>query len=369
MTPLSSNEENESTRSVASRSRAILVVSDLHIGEGRRNWDGSINVLEDFTVDSKFVEFLDFYSKAYDEVELVLNGNFFEMLRCRAVVDYPDILFETYAVEMVRVAVEGHPRVFDALKRFMENPAHSLTYILGEADAGVLWPKVQVELKRTISERIHFHSSHYFRDGVYIEHGHQYEAMHHFDLRDPFNTIDGVSVLKLPWGAFFNAHFIQPLRRLRPQFYRVRPMVNYLKWAFFFETRFLLRVIGQFIRMLFSARSRHLYPGNSVSTIFRIFTQAADTEVLEECAEILLSNESTQKVIFGHSHIPNYRQFQNGKEYFNSGTWTRNLSLDLRSLGSFHRLTYVLVEFGPTRDLRAKLMEWHGRHEVIEDFI
>lgn len=360
---------SEFTQSGGLRSRAMLVLSDLHIGEGRRNWDGSYNVLEDFTVDSKFVEFLDFYSKAYDEVELVLNGNFFEMLRCRAVIDYPDILFESYAVEMVRVAMAGHAEIFRALKRFMEHPRHSIAYVLGEADAGIHWPKVQEELKSAISERIRFYPSYYFNQGIYIEHGHQYEAMHAFDLTEPFNQLDGLRVLKLPWGAFFNAHFIQPLRKLRPQFYRVRPMSNYLKWALFFETRFLMRVIGQFIRMLFSARSRHLYPGNSLLTVFRVFSQAADTEVLEECAEILLGNETTQKVIFGHSHIPNYRQFQEGKEYFNTGTWTRNLSLDLRSLGSFHRLTYVLVEFRPQGDPQAKLMEWFGRHEVIEDYV
>lgn len=351
------------------RSRSMLVLGDLHIGEGKRNWDGSFNVLEDFTVDSKFVEFLDFYSKAYDEVELVLNGNFFEMLRCRAVVDYPDIIFESYAVEMVRVAVAGHSEVFRALRRFMESPHHTIVYLMGEADAGMLWSKVQDELKSSISDRIRFMPSYYFKDGIYIEHGHQYEAMHSFDLNEPFRTVEGLQVLKLPWSAFFNAHFIQPLRKLRPQFYRVRPMSYYLKWAFFFELRFLFRVIAQFVRMIFSARSRHLYPGHSLGTIFRVLSQPPATEVLEECAEILLGNEATHKVIFGHSHIANYRQFQDGKEYFNVGTWTRNLSLDLRSLGSFHRLTYVLVEFRPQGEPQAKLMEWFGRHEVIEDFV
>ncbi|MBN8555286.1 MAG: hypothetical protein J0L93_07575 [Deltaproteobacteria bacterium] len=353
-----------------SKSKARIVVSDLHLGEGRRNWDGSLNVLEDFLVDRRFAEFLDFYSRAYDEVEIVLNGNFFEMLRCRAVIDYPDIVFETYAVEMIRVAMEGHVEVVDALKRFMENPAHSIVYIIGEADVGVFWPKVQQELREKISDRIKFYDSFYFESGIHIEHGHQYEAMHAIDVKEPFKDAEMLRVLKLPWGAFFNAHFIQPLRKIRPQFYRVRPMQNYLMWALIFETRFLFKVIMQFIRMLFSARSRSLYPGNSWVTVFRIFSQAADTEALEEYAEILLSSDSVKKVIFGHSHIPNYRQFENGKEYFNAGTWTRNLSLDLRSLGAFHRLTYILIEFrGEGADPQAKLMEWYGRHEVIEDYV
>lgn len=147
-------------------------------------------------------------------------------------------------------------------------------------------------------------------------------------------------------------------------------MRNYLVWSALFETRFLLKIIWQFIKMVFSASSRKLYPGNSLLTVFRIFSQAADTEALEEYADVLLSSDQTKKVIFGHSHIPNYRQFQNGKEYFNSGTWTKNLSLDLRTLGSFHRLTYVLIEFrGEASEPQAKLLEWQGRYEVIEDFI
>jgi UDP-2,3-diacylglucosamine pyrophosphatase LpxH len=352
------------------KTRAKIVVSDLHLGEGKRNWDGSLNVLEDFTVDHRFVELLEYYSKAYDQVELVLNGNFLEMLRCRAVVDYPDILFETYAHELVRVALDGHPEVMSALKRFMENSAHSLIYILGEADVGVLWPKVQQEIRARISERIVFHPDYYLDQGIFIQHGHQFEAMYVLDKDAPFKEVDGLQVLKLPWGAFFNAHFIQPLRRLRPQFYRVRPMRNYLMWSLLFETRFLLRVVIQFFKMLISASSRRLYPGNSLFTIFKIFSQAVDSEDLEEHAETILSSDTIQKVIFGHTHIPNYRQFDTGKEYFNAGTWTKNLSLDLRSLGSFHRLTYVLVEFrGEGKEPQTKLMEWYGKHEVVEDYV
>jgi UDP-2,3-diacylglucosamine pyrophosphatase LpxH len=352
------------------KTKAKIVVGDFHLGEGRRNWDGSFNVLEDFTVDNRFVELLEFYSRAYDRVELVLNGNFFEMLRCRAVVDYPDILFETYALELIRVALDGHSTVIRALQKFMEDPSHSLVYILGEADVGVLWPKVQEELKARISDRMVFYPHYYLDQGIYIQHGHQFESMYDLDTKAPFKELDGVPVLKLPWGAFFNAHFIQPLRRIRPQFYRVRPMRNYLVWSLLFETRFLLRVVIQFFRMLLSASSRKVYPGNSPLTIFKIFSQAVDSQDLEEQAETLLASDTIQKVIFGHTHIPNYRQFDTGKEYFNCGAWTRNLSLDLRSLGSFHRLTYVLVEFrGDNQEPQTKLMEWHGKHEVIEDYV
>ncbi|MGA0164097.1 MAG: hypothetical protein ACO3LE_07615 [Bdellovibrionota bacterium] len=351
------------------KTKAKIVVSDLHLGEGRRNWDGSLNFLEDFSVDSRFAEFLDYFSKAYDEVELILAGNTFEMLRCHALEDYPDILFETYALELIRLELDGHPIFVDALREFMKNPSHKLVYLMGEADVGALWPKVQNEIRTRISERIEFLNNDYFFDGIYVQHGHQYDSIYSMNTSDAFKEVDGLPVLKLPWGAFFNAHFIQPLRRIRPQFYRVRPMRLYLVWALFFETRFFFRIVGQFLRMLFSASSKRLYPGTNLVEIFKLFSQAADSESLENYAEVLLTSDEFQKVIFGHAHIPNYRQFRNGKEYFNCGSWTRNLSLDVRSLGASHRLTYVLIEYRNEPSLpQAKLMEWKGRHQVVEDY-
>lgn len=347
------------------KTKALLVVSDFFIGEGRRHWDGTINLLEDFTVDQRFVEFLAYYAQAYDEVELVLAGNFFEMLRCRAVPDYPDVLYETYAVEMLRTAMDGHPRVITALRDFMENPSHRVIYLYGESDVGMLWPRAQKELRERISERIVFAGNDYLRDGVFVQHGHQYDVKFEIDIKDPFREVDGVKVLKLPWGAFLHANFVHPLRRFRPQFYRARPMRTYLIWAFLFEARFFVRIIMQFVRMFLKASSR--YPGNSWRDFYKLFSQSVDSEDLEGYAELVLGSDTIQKVIFGHAQAPNYRLFQNGKEYFNVGTWTRNLSLDMRSLGAFQKLTYTLVEFRD--EPQAKLMQWKGRHQAVEDFI
>lgn len=348
------------------RSKILLVVSDFHLGEGRRNWDGTLNVIEDFNADSRFAEFLEFHSQAYDEVELVLNGNFLEMLSCRVIHDFPDVAFETYALEIFRNQMEGHPIVFDALAKFMQRASNRLIYILGEADLGMLWPDVQEAFKKRVSERVEFQGTEYSKDGILVQHGHQYDALFNMDYENPFREVDSLPVLKLSWGAFFYANFVQPLRAVRPQFYRVKPMKTYLLWAFLFETKFFFKIIFQFIRMLFRARSQKLFPGANFFDVFRLFRRSVDSESMETYAELLLTSDDIQKVIFGYTHIPNYRQFRNSKEYFNTGTWTRNLSLEMRSLGAFQKLTYVQVEF--REGARAKLMEWKGRYQVIEDF-
>ena len=57
-----------------------LVVSDFHLGKGRRLSDGTQNLLEDFRSDRQFIEFLDYFMTGPHKrcgVELILNGDFF----------------------------------------------------------------------------------------------------------------------------------------------------------------------------------------------------------------------------------------------------------------------------------------------------
>jgi UDP-2,3-diacylglucosamine pyrophosphatase LpxH len=144
-------------------------------------------------------------------------------------------------------------------------------------------------------------------------------------------------------------------------------MKNYLMWTALFETRFFWKIVAQFFRFLWKASSRRHYPGSSWWDLWKIFQTSVDSEALERRAEAILQSEDLQKVIFGFSHLSNYRQFRNGKEYFNTGSWTRSLSLDMRRLGSTHKLHYVLIEFRD--EPQAKLMEWQGKYEPVAEFL
>ncbi len=350
------------------QSRAIIVISDLHLGEGRRLWDGRLNLFEDFTSDAKLVEFLNFYSQAYDQVTLVLNGNFFHMMRFSVSRDYPDILYECYAVELIESLMKAHASVVDALRKFMEKAGNDLVYLPGDADQGILWPRVQAKLRQVISPRVRFETESFEQDGIHIQHGHQFDPLYTQSSVEIFENHEGVSRLRLPWGAYFQAHFVEPLRRIRPIFYRVRPMKTYLVWAFLFEARFFFRILGVFLKMIWKALTRNLYQGSSIKDVMVLFRRSSDPESLEERAERLLSSDALQKVILGYSHISDYRQYANGKEYFNSGTWTRTISLDVKSLGPVLKLNYVLIEYR-SETPQAKLMEWRGKYEPISDYL
>ena len=120
-----------------------LVVSDLHFGIGKSNVDGSVNLLEEFAFDDKFIEFLDFYTtNGYkkSEVELILNGDILNYLQIDYKGHFLTVITEDISLNKTKRIVEGHPRVFDALKRFAAQKGCEITYVMGNHDQDILWP-------------------------------------------------------------------------------------------------------------------------------------------------------------------------------------------------------------------------------------
>ena len=120
------------------------MVSDCHLGSGTRLQSGKLNPLEDFHKDEKFVEFLEYHTtgKFHDtEVELVINGDFFDMLAVKTNSRLPYGILENIAVYKIRKILNGHPKVCAALQKFIEG-GHRVVMIWGNHDAG-LWARVR----------------------------------------------------------------------------------------------------------------------------------------------------------------------------------------------------------------------------------
>jgi len=90
----------------------------------------------------------------------------------------------------------------------------------------------------------------------------------------------------------------------------------------------------------------------------------------EAAADICKKNKDVHTVVMGHTHVYESRQFADGKQYFNTGTWTEVTSLELSSLGRYTKFNYALLELirdeSDTLSSRGSLREWRGRwHEDI----
>ncbi len=347
-----------------------LVISDFHLGNGQFLQDGAVNLLEDFIHDAKFIEFIEYYGNFGDDadVELIINGDFFNMIQLMPEEQPNGILTQRAAVGKISSIIKGHQKIFDALRLFNSKPFRRIIFIMGNHDPGLLWPSVQEVLKKNIQGEMVFIDDVYRIDGMHIEHGHQLETIFRFDKTRYFLTVGfDEPVLNLPWGVFFVKDFLYGLKKKRPYIDKVKPYNRYLRWAFFNDFWYgffgLLRYVGFVIRCRFSK-----LPLKKSQSLMGLHAGWAATQspTLVEDARKITQKENCRIVVLGHTHIPVHKSFNKDQEYLNPGCWNDVTSLDLSSLGHTLRLIYVLIEYRQNRPY-ARLVEWHGQHRIWEE--
>lgn len=350
-----------------------IVVSDLHLGVGRLLESGQLNQLEEFYFDEKFVEFLHYYSTGkfadYD-VELILNGDIFNFLQVDYRGHYLTVDTESMTLEKIKRITDGHTLFFQAIKDFAALPNRTVTYIVGNHDQGMLWPAARKFLNELIATNVRYKNLVYFFDGVHIEHGHMHEAANRLDPRKFFLKKElAEPILNLPFGSHFFVEFVLKIKHSYPHVDKIRPFSRMIRWALFNETWFTIKgmtaLLVYFIKAALTRDPRRSFP---VRRILKVLLESAVFPDLGESARRILQDERTHTVVFGHTHVYQYRQWQGSKEYFNSGTWTDITSLDITSLGKITKLTYILFEYpeGEERP-RGRLKEWRGYHRIEED--
>lgn len=357
------------------RPRYKIILSDLHLGFGPYNTDGSRNLLEEFHFDQPFVELLAYYNEgeyAKAEVELILNGDILNHLHTTPQDPNCDSLTERVALERTQAILAGHPQFFDALSAFASQPNRNIVYLLGNHDLGIAWPKVQQLLKERIHPDLEFCLDLYETEGLHIEHGNRFIADNRVDLDNLFLTRgQREPVLKMPWGSFFATHFINPLKKERPTVGKVFPFKLYLLWSLFHDTRFalktILRLILYFLKINFIRDPKRNFSLLDTWKILREFSFPLTLD--KEAQKILQERKEIRFVSFGHTHHPRYRQFGKAKEYINTGSWNELIGLEVGSLGRQLRLTFAEICLGAEGEFYAKLKEWKGSYRVVQDLV
>jgi len=355
-----------------------LIVSDFHLGEGRLLEDGSVNLMEDFIYDHKFIEFLHHYSSGdYQgyQVEMIIDGDFFNMLQLDCEGQNPARVTEKISIKIMEKIMLGHSELFDAFREFMENSRHSLAFIIGNHDQGLIWPGVQEAVKERIdsnalsTERICFYPHYYSFDGIWVEHGHQCETLCCFDLKNPGIKLKGTPepVLDLPWAGYFVIDFLLPMKKERPYIDKIKPFRAYLRWALLNDTRFALTtIIRLFVFNLKNRFSRDHHRRKKFSFNWENVKEASLHNTMERTAKNILFNTNHHTVILGHNHKVIHKQFLDEKHYFNTGTWNDITSLDVGNLGRATKLTYALIRYNEDKT-SVHLKQWRGEYRVEED--
>lgn len=349
-----------------------LVVSDFHLGSGHRLRDGSLNILEDFFHDREFIDFLQFFSTGdYEsaEVELILNGDFFNLLMIDFEEIDPEVVTELTALRRMTAILDGHRAVMNAIRFFSQQDGKSVTFIMGNHDPGILFPSVQLLIRHAVGEKVRMIIDHYEFDGIYVEHGNQYEVANAFD-RKKFFLKESLPepVLNQPWGTYFLVHVVNHIKRTRRHFDKVLPFGTYMKWLLVMDPRFFFKIIGMCFKFFAIARfSRDPRRNTSIRKTIEIMLEAPLFPDLDDAARRIMSTrENVHTVIFGHNHRPSFQQVGNRGFYINTGTWNEMTHLQLDRLGTRLECTFALIEYKDGR-AEASLKIWHGRPKLFHE--
>jgi UDP-2,3-diacylglucosamine pyrophosphatase LpxH len=350
-----------------------LVISDLHLGKGKILQGGGLNWLEEFYYQEKLVEFFQYYSSGAFrdfEVELIINGDFLNFLQTDYKGHFLTVLTESICVQILKDIINGHQKVFKAMRDFTSNPQNTITYVVGNHDQAMLWPACRALFNEAAGTSVRFKNIVYFFDGVHIEHGHMHEAANRLDPRRFFLKKELVEpILNLPFGSHFFVELVLKIKERYPYIDKIRPFSKMIRWYFINETRMafftFFQLVGFFLKSAFTKDHRRNW---SVKKLFQIILESAVFPDLTNAARKILNDERVHTVIFGHNHIYTYRQWSESKEYFNTGTWTEITSLDVVSFGKITKLTFVLIEYPEDGGRpRGRLKEWRGYHRIEED--
>ncbi len=359
--------------------RYKLVVSDFHLGKGRYYKDGTQNILEDFAYDREFAEFLGHYRTgefADTEVELILNGDILNLLQIDYYGVYTHLMTERSQALAVEKIIAGHPEFFEGLRNFAATPGHSIVYVVGNHDAGLLFDAPRKVFSKACGTEVKFCDVAYLFDGVYVEHGQQYERFAKIDMRRPYLT-RGLPepVLNLPWGSLFTAVLLPRIKQERPHVDKVRPFTRFLTWALFHDLFWGLKAAWQVISFVLDTiffKSRYQILGG-VGATWDLLREISIYPNYDKIAfRILEERDDVNVVIFGHTHILRYCRWREGKEYFNEGSWNEVTNLELGEYGTKTRLTYAFIEYPIVRPVneptrapelgkpQVRLKEWKG---------
>lgn len=356
-----------------------VVLSDLHLGTGIR--PGEFNPYEDFHDDDRLAELVHFYSSGpYRDipVEIILNGDILDLLKVAYRGRFLTEVTEDVAVEKVRLCLRGHPEVFDALSSFVKVPDHRITYMIGNHDLEVAFPKVQTLIKFRLgldatSQAITFISGedlYRLPGGIVVTHGHRFEEMNRTGPSSALRTLpDGREVIVLPWGSSFFANVLAPAKVERPIIDLVQPLSSFILWGLVFDLRFTLKMLWRMFRFFIKTRLRTIYERETdiVKTLKILFEEIAIFNNLDrQATRLLQDSDDIRALIVGHSHKFAFRLYPKGKVYINTGTWLQRVNLDLPDLGTSKVLTYALIEYGPSGAPKVSLMRWRGKMKEYE---
>jgi len=256
----------------------LLVVSDLHLSEGRDTHSKKFSKNEDFFFDEEFSRFLMYYQGIGrwngEKWHLIINGDFLDFLQVIKIDDAPSVQApgseipkrglpcgEQETIRKLRKVANGHGLFFEALAGFVSG-GNLLTIIKGNHDVEFHYPKVRtafvIELHTAFLKRlkedpgwgkdknvgnlnadtVRFSDWFYYEPNLlWIEHGNRYEGFNSFKywLSPLLPKIDGLpqgreNDIDLPFGSLFVRYLFNKVEGVEPFADNIKPATRFIWW-------------------------------------------------------------------------------------------------------------------------------------------
>ena len=282
----------------------LLIVSDLHLSEGRNPETKKVSLNEDFFFDEEFARFLKYYmSNLQRKWHLIINGDFMDFLQVVSPIspqydrDFLEYLgVNTIADALAQLSYDvdrpeyglgsgeketvyklfkimcGHQLFFEALAEFVA-AGNIVSIGRGNHDVEFIYPGVReqflAQMQRVYKAKlkqdnpqsdtnheqerfaqlcrsgaIRFIDWFYYEPNlIWIEHGNQYDSINSFKYwLAPFLPND--SRVELPWGSFFVRYLFNQVELEAPFADNIKPQSRFIHW-------FLTRKTGLALRFLY----------------------------------------------------------------------------------------------------------------------
>jgi len=368
--------------------KVTFIVSDCHLSAGRY-FEGRLNPHEDFVFDEDMADlFYYFCNGPYGEsekgpviVELIIGGDFFDYLNVPYKGEFVDYINEEVALDKTEKIILGHPKVMKAIKDFAAHPGKSVKYLVGNHDAELFFEKVRERITREWDPNGAYPSEKVkviadtdritYPEGVEIRHGNQFEASNYLDFKDPFEKdFRGIPYLRLPWGSIYILKIVNRLKWEREHIDKVRPIKVYVLFGLIIDPLFTIRFMFLSTYYLIKTRFNFLKRVRFNLKTFKDYIREESKffQDLEfQAREVLDESPHLHTIIFGHTHRPMHKVYPDGKQYINSGTWTKMIQLDFKGLAQTFRRTFVVIYFRDGKT-HCELRHWAGFHSPHKPF-
>ena len=364
--------------------KTVLIISDLHLGAGS-HFEGKPNFLEDFYHDKELVEFFDYYStESYEtlDVELVINGDFFDFLAVPFVSYFDDEFWtQAAALDKLKIILNAHSEVIKGMDDFLKKKNKKIVYIIGNHDAELVFKGVREHFISILSKEARKNFSFYLEgeyhpvEGVLIKHGHEYERAHQFNpIKSIIKCSANVEYFVPPWGSHYVIRVINKFKEERGYINQLYPIRNFLIYGLIFDTLFVLRFLFAHIYYYIMVRVVTIFQKRgSLRQMLKDIIQ--DLQLFDGHREVVDSffrKNKLKALIMGHTHQPCFETYEEGRIFINTGSWMKMVNLDFSSGIPGTNLTYCQIDISEKKPssseefehIELSLNNWQGRREL-----